>query len=268
MSKAFDVSHKFLLYKLSRLGFCGTVLDWLSSFFQTHSQYFKIQNVCSSTKSVLSGVVQGSVLGPSAFSLIINDLTNCVKFSSPILYADDLKVVMPCNSVNDNVKLQSDIDRISAWLKIWGMSFNVSKCCVLHLDILDVNNVYTIDGVAIPLLTTYSYLGVKRDSDLLYVSHITSVTVSTHRLCAPLLRMFITRNSNPLKFANYTYVWARLDFASQVWSPHTKYLINHLERIQKLFTRQLRGASGLAIRKDLLCFIWILLRPVKLKLTE
>ncbi len=54
-----------------------------------------------------------------------------------------------------------------------------------------------------------------------------------------------------LTFAYYTYVRPRIDFASQAWSPHAKYLINHLERIQKVFTRRLRCASGLSYQERL-----------------
>ncbi len=50
-------------------------------------------------------------------------------------------------------------------------------------------------------------MGVKRESDLLYVSHINFVITSTHRLCAALLRMFITRNSNTFTFAYYTIMY-------------------------------------------------------------
>ena len=125
------------------------------------------------------------------------------------------------------------------------MSFNVAKCCALHLSTNNVNNVYTIDGVPIPSQPMYTDLGVMRDCDLLYISHINSIVANAHRLCAALLRVFVTRNSNTLKSAYFTYIRPRLDFASQIWSPHTKYLINRIERVQKLFSKRVRGTTGL-----------------------
>ena len=88
-SKAFDsVPHQRLLMKFDYYGIRGNMLKWIKAFLTNHSQSVSINGVQSSTKRVLSGVPQGSILGPVLFLQNINDITSSVK-SSLCLFADD-----------------------------------------------------------------------------------------------------------------------------------------------------------------------------------
>ena len=90
--KAFDkVPHERLLIKLKAHGITGKLLDWIRSFLQGRKQRVTFNGVKSSWGDVLSGVPQGSVLGPIFFVVYINDLPQ-VLTNHCLLFADDTKL--------------------------------------------------------------------------------------------------------------------------------------------------------------------------------
>ena len=100
-------------------------------WFTHRSQCVVLDSEFSSPVPVLSGVPQGTVLGPLMFLLYINDITQGM--DSPLhLFADDCLLYRVINSVEDSNRLQGDLDRLSEWANIWQLKFNVSKCTVIH----------------------------------------------------------------------------------------------------------------------------------------
>ena len=81
---------------------------------------------------ILSGVPQGSVLGPVLFVCFINDMPEAVR-SVIYLYADDIQIFREVNSEEDTIALQRDLDQLVQWEHMWQLRFNVDKCKVMHL---------------------------------------------------------------------------------------------------------------------------------------
>ena len=89
----------------------------------------------SMSAPVLSGVPQGSVLGPLLFVIYINDLPDIVK--SDLLFADDTKISHQVSTPEDANLLQEDLKSLSKWAGTWLLEFNADKCHVLTLGRLE-----------------------------------------------------------------------------------------------------------------------------------
>ena len=86
----------------------------------------------SSWGEVLSGVPQGSVLGPCLFLIFINDLPHVVQ-SNISLFADDTKLYVKANVEAFTRQLQDDLSKLDAWSNQWQLRFNPEMCAVFRL---------------------------------------------------------------------------------------------------------------------------------------
>ena len=118
-SKAFDcVPHQRLLIKLQSYGVEGKVLQWVKSFLADRRQKVFVSGAGSTWSLVISGVPQGSVLGPVLFVCYVNDMPELVK-SMIYLYADDAKLARHIKTDSDVVELQQDLDALEIWAHEW-----------------------------------------------------------------------------------------------------------------------------------------------------
>ena len=132
-SKAFDtVPRQRLLQKLNKYGIRNHTLNWISSFLTNRTHHVVVNGSTSNVESVLSGVPQGTVLGPLLFLIYINDIEQ--NLTSKIrLFADDSAIHRNINSPNDAKSLQNDIFRLQEWAAKWQMKFNIKKCKILRI---------------------------------------------------------------------------------------------------------------------------------------
>ena len=91
-----------------------------------------VYGIKSDWAPVVSGVPQGTVLGPLLFSLYINDISADIE-SEIRLFADDCVCYREIKNEEDTLKLQRDIDRLGSWARKWGMRFQPVKCNMMQL---------------------------------------------------------------------------------------------------------------------------------------
>ena len=127
-AKAFDkVPHRRLLYKLDHYGIRGSIHKWISSWLSERSQIVVLDGQASDPVPVLSGVPQGSVLGPVLFLIFINIR------SSVRLFADDCVLYRNIKSPIDRQILQDDLNSLAQWETDWQMKFNVAICHFMRM---------------------------------------------------------------------------------------------------------------------------------------
>ena len=127
-AKAFDkVPHRRLFHKLEYHGIRRSTHKWINSWLSGRTQQVVLDGQASDPVPVLSGVPQGSVLGPGLFLIFINDLLDNTG-SSVRLFADDCVLYRNIHSLQDCLALQEDLTSLRQWEADWQMKFNVAKC--------------------------------------------------------------------------------------------------------------------------------------------
>ena len=130
--KAFDkIPHQRLILKLKSHGMGNGIVNWIEQWLTDRRQRVVVDGEVSSWKLVLSGVPQGSVLGPILFLVYTDDLEEGVT-GSIFKFADDNKLFRKTKEIEDKQKLQDDIDKLGRWSEKWQMLFNFGKCKCLH----------------------------------------------------------------------------------------------------------------------------------------
>ena len=115
--KAFDsVAHNELLYKLWTFGITDGLWLWFHAYLTGRHQYVSINKVISDVLPVISGVPQGSILGPLFFLIFVNDLPASVCSSMVLLFANDAKCVKSISTFADCISLQGDLNQLSGVL--------------------------------------------------------------------------------------------------------------------------------------------------------
>ena len=185
-SSAFDlVSHDALLFKLGSIGVGGRVLRIIYEFLTDRSQCVSVDGQLSESVPVVSGVPQGSVLGPLLFILYTADMWMNLE-NKLISYADDTTLYSLINSPNDRVmvadSLNRDLHKIYIWCQIWGMKLNPSKTQSIIVSrsktINPVHPSLTLCGQSIPVFSSLKLLGVTTDDKLTFEGHNRSMSSS------------------------------------------------------------------------------------------
>ena len=238
-SKAFDkVDHHKLCHKLKNLGVNSKVNNWIKSFLNNRSQRVAVEGQLSSELPVMSGVPQGSVVGPCLFLAYINDLPDSLK-SRARLFADDTIIYLTIASENDAQKLQNDLKSLECWEHDWAMEFNPDKCEVLRITRKKKPTIfpYSLHNSVLKTTDNAKYLGVTISQDLNWSKHINNISTKAKNTLRFIKRNVKTRNTKVKEAAYNTYVRPQLEYCSIVWHPWQKHLAYMVESTQRAAAR-------------------------------
>ena len=129
----------------------------------------------SSWADVLSGVPQGSVIGPLLFVIYINDLPEEVH-TMVKMFADDTNIFTDTSRNEMAHELQEDIQRLDKWAGKWQLTFNADTCTVMHIGVKNQHRNYTMikgdDVIELEKTRIEKDMGVNVDNQLKFSNHI------------------------------------------------------------------------------------------------
>jgi len=214
-----------------------------------------LPNDFSTFRPVISGVPQGSVLKPVLFLIYINHIVDLLDNSDVCtkLYADDVKIYLEITNDSDSVTLQDGINKIYAWSNEWQLRLANDKCQHNHINLSTAAHLvdYSVSGVDLQTVENIRDLGVL--VDLSFRDHINSIV---SLLYDQIWRRFMCKDADNLIKAFTRYVRPMLEYCSPLWSPVSPNLINHVESVQRRFTKRLPGFRSLVYNERWALSVW------------
>ena len=244
LKKAFDtVPHEELLFKLWNIGITGPLWFWFKSYLANRQHFVSVDNNSSTLLPVLSGVPQGSILGPVLFLVYINDLPEQINYASCYLFADDTKLIKSIRGINDSLLMQSDVDSLHRWCEQWKLKLNASKCQTLSISLSNHHQNhqcqhYSIDGAKLDSTNSQRDLGVLVKCDLSWTDHLNQICGRGYRSLNMIRRTIPPGATIILKKQLYiSLVRSHLTYCSQLWRPRMVKDILSVERVQRKATK-------------------------------
>ena len=258
LEKAFDkVPHKRLISKLHSYKINEGVVKWIESFLTNRRQRVRVNGYFSFWCQVLSGIPQGSVLGPLLFIIFINDLAECCSNGSELfLYADDAKLFRHILSKSDVEILQKDLSDLQAWLDKWLLKLNINKCKVVsfghHIDSTNDYNLLSNGSVSVlEHINNIKDLGVTFDSDLKFDLHINEKINKAHSVMGLIYRNFKYMSTTTFIMLYKSLVRSHLEYANCVWSPFRQMDVEKIEKVQMRATRMIKQLRNYSYKNRL-----------------
>ena len=242
--KAFDtVNHDILIRKLEHYGIRGTPNNWFKSYLTDRKQYVTLDGTNSDHALIKHGVPQGSVLGPLLFLIYINDLHQCIKYSTTRHFADDTNLIHILNKSfpNRTRKINTDLRCLNHWLLANKISLNSTKTELIYFRKSGVpipRKRIKLNGLKLVPCSKVKYVGITIDEH---------VTFEPHRLIlhSKLKRannlLSISRHYVPNKILHQIYfgqLHSHLMYGSQIWglndNDNLKILTQQKKAIRKI----------------------------------
>jgi ribonucleases P/MRP protein subunit RPP40 len=243
-SKAFDVvDHSILRNKLNNSRIRGSAMSWLSDYLSRRTMSVLLEDECSTSRMVHSGVIQGSAAGPALFSFLAHDLPSCLDDPSKSnLFADDVKLFAVSKD-----KLEMEGGKVVNWSKTNRLPLAPGKSILIKIRRRRTKVVpesIVIDGVTVHSSLTVKDLGILINDDLECHSHIKNISTKAFRMSNLILRILKTRKIELFKKAFYSLVIPILEYGCVVWCPTYAKDINLIEKVQRRFTKRAQYKCG------------------------
>ena len=238
LSKAFDcLNHNLLIAKLHAYGFEYSSLSYIYSYLSNRKHRTKVNNSFSPWASIISGVPQGSILGPLLFNIYMNDIFFFIKETELTNYADDNTPYAISANIEELIKsLENDSSILTKWFSDNYLVMNAEKCNLLVTK-HDGNVFVDVEKEIIECSKAVKLLGVTIDNKLDFTEHVSKICNKASTKLHALARISNLMNPKKLRTLVKAFFESQFSYCPLVWMFHSRTLNN---RINKLHERALR----------------------------
>ena len=238
VSKAFDsIKHNILIKNLEEIGMEGMDLEWFRNYLTGRRQFVFVNGVESDLQNVVTGVPQGSVLGPILFIVYINSIKDLHLNGTPFGFADDTSLFYTGDNSADVLHgMENDLKTISNCLDSLQLNLNLKKTVYMTFaggGGVQCQTRLQFENCEIKKVACTKFLGLMLDERLIWREHIEMIV----RKIQPVIRTFARiRNYLPSELKRKVYfalVHSHFCFLANVWGHCAERGVKRLEILQK-----------------------------------
>ncbi|XP_067676368.1 uncharacterized protein [Haliotis asinina] len=263
-SKAFDmVWHDGLLLKLENVGVRGKMANYVQSFLQERSISVLLGDHLSERHRLDNGTPQGSIISPTLFNIMIDDLFEHVprdSYTNTSKFADDGAVWVRHRELSKiQAQLREALDGVEQWCDKWGFTISPEKtvgvvfkrkgCRVSHTPCLKLK------GKEVKFEKSAKFLGVTFDQHLTWAKHIDNITQSCQKDLNAMRAVSGSSwgaNSETLLTLYKSLIRSKIDYGCEAYHSASQSALSRLENIQYQALKLVTGAATCTSHQALL----------------
>jgi ribonuclease P/MRP protein subunit RPP40 len=239
LSKAFDcISHELLIAKLSAYGFDKSALALVYDYLKGRKQRTRVNGTYSTWRDILSGVPQGSILGPLLFNIFINDIFFFMRKTNIANFADDnTPYCVEKDIMTLLINLEADTFSVLNWFRLNEMKPNQGKCHLMVAEIdhknYDSKSFIYLEDAFLESEDIVRLLGVDVDKKIKFEEHTKVILSEANKKLNALMRISKFVCQEKLRTLMSSFIESQFNYCPLIWMFQSKTLNNKINKLQE-----------------------------------